>query len=81
MIRRGHNEGSIYKRADGKRKFIYGKTLDTPLGLMSHGFSVLWGCLRNLSPKALPKPLYVPGGVVIPMQAGATIWTGVPADG
>ena len=42
---------------------------------------VLWGCLRNLSPKALPKPLYVLGRVVVSMQAGSTVRTAMPADG
>src|SRR6185437_6951829 len=43
--------------------------VDTPHGLKPDGFSVLWGGLRHLSLKALPKPLYILGGVVVSMQA------------
>ena len=38
------------------------------------GFSVLWGCLRNLSPKGLPGPFYVLRRVVVSVQACATVW-------
>ena len=33
------------------------------------------------SPKALPAPLNILGGVVVSMQAHAALWAGVPADG
>jgi hypothetical protein len=44
-------------------------------------FAVLWGCRRTLSPKALPEPLAVLRGVVVPVQARATVRAGVPANG
>ena len=37
------------------------------------GFSVLRGGLRHASPKALPKPLSILGGVVVAMQAGSAV--------
>jgi len=43
-------------------------------------FSVLRRSQRRASPKALPEPLYIPGGVVVPMQARRAVWTGMPAN-
>src|SRR5262249_39710601 len=42
--------------------------------------SVLRRSLRHGSPKALPEPFYVPGGVVVTVQACSAIRAGVPAD-
>ena len=47
-----------------RRDVTMAPNLDTP-PRKSGKFSVLWGCLRNLSPKGLPGPLYVPSGVVV----------------
>ena len=55
--------------------------IDTPPGLNPHGCSVLRGGLRHLSPKGLPGPLYILGGVVVSVEARSAVWTGVPADG
>ena len=54
--------------------------LDTPRGLKPDGFSVLRRGYRHASPKALPEPFYIPGGIVVPVQAGATVWASMPAD-
>src|SRR6185312_13332151 len=53
---------------------------DTP-PLKSGRFLVLRGGLRHLSPKGLPGPLYVPGGVVVTMQARSAFGARMPADG
>ena len=55
--------------------------LDTPHGLKPDGCSVLRRSQRHASPKALPKPLYVLGGVMIAMQACSAVRARVPADG
>jgi hypothetical protein len=44
------------------------------------GFSVLRRGQRHASPKGQPGPLYILGGVVVPMQAGPAVRAGVPAD-
>ena len=44
-------------------------------------FSVLWGCLCNLSPTALPEPFYIPRRVVVAMEARAAVGAAVPTDG
>jgi hypothetical protein len=49
--------------------------------LESGRFSVLWGCLCNRSPKALPEPFYILGGVMIPMEARSAVRAGMPANG
>jgi uncharacterized membrane protein len=54
--------------------------LDTPPA-EARRFSVLRRSLRHGSPKALPKPLYILGGVVVPMQACSAVRAGVPTDG
>ena len=54
--------------------------IDTPPGINPHGFSVLRRRLRHGSPKGLPGPLYILGGVVVSMQARATVRAGMPAD-
>jgi len=55
--------------------------IDTPHGLKPDGFSVLRRSQRHASPTALPKPLYVLGGVVVSVQAGSAVRASVPADG
>jgi len=45
------------------------------------GFSVLRRSQRHASLKALPKPLYVLGGVVISMEACSALRTDMPANG
>jgi hypothetical protein len=55
--------------------------VDTPHGLKPDGFSVLRGGLRHRSLKAWPQPLSIRGGVVIAVQAGSTVWAGMPAEG
>src|SRR5215471_10567047 len=54
--------------------------IDTPHGLKPDGFSVPRRGQRHASPKALPKPLYVPCRVVVSMQAHSAVWTATPAD-
>jgi hypothetical protein len=54
---------------------------DTPHGLKPGGFSVLWGCLRHLSPTALPEPFSLLGGVVVPMETGSAVRAAMQADG
>ena len=44
------------------------------------GCSVLRRGQRHASPKALPEPFEVLGGVVVPRQARAAVRTGMPAD-
>ena len=44
-------------------------------------FSVLRRGQRHASLKALPKPLYILGGVMVSMQARTTVWARMPADG
>ena len=67
-------------RRDGIEIFFC-QDSDTPHGLKPGGFSVLRGHQRSLSPKALPAPFYVSGGVVISVQAGSALRATMPADG
>ena len=55
-------------------------TIDTP-PLESGRFSVLRRSLRHGSPKGLPGPFYVLGGVVIAVQAGSAVRATMPTDG
>ena len=54
---------------------------DTPQGLKPGGFSVLRRGFRYASPMGLPGPFYVLCGVMVPMQARATVRATMPADG
>src|SRR5262249_25148136 len=54
--------------------------IDIPPGLNPNGCSVLRRSPRHASPKGLPGPFYILGGVVVTMQVRATVWATVPAD-
>ena len=49
--------------------------------LPMRGFSVLRRGQRHASLKGLPGPFYILRGVVVSMQARATVWARMPADG
>src|SRR5262245_5333986 len=60
-------------------KTLQTRPLDTPYGLQPHGCSVPRRSQRHASLKVLPEPLYIPGGVVVPMQARSTVQAAMPA--
>jgi hypothetical protein len=73
LIQRPHRRAGAWRAVSAH--------IDTPHRLKPDGFSVLRRGQRRASPKALPKPFYILGGVVIAVQARAAAGATVPADG
>jgi hypothetical protein len=53
---------------------------DTPRGLQPGEFSVHRPSQRWDSPKALPAPVHVSGGMVVPVELRPSVRAGAPAD-
>ena len=53
---------------------------DTPRGLKPHGFSVRPRRYPRESPKALPAPFYILGGIVVPVETRPTVRAAMPAN-